>query len=377
MKSKTILMAVGVMATGILLSQCNLAGNGSSSGASDESNTEAAISGALAVLSDDNSSASAASASVATLTTDVQNLQVGVGQRLLRHHCEDSSSVEEIFSCNNAAGTVSRVVTYTDCAISNSSRDGVLNGSFTNTITNGGDGLCDSDNTINFENMVMGRTDDQDGFLAAVHTHQTGANDLVFSFTNARNKLVTVTRTAESTVTFTDPIDGAGETVADGKADSVTMTVERNVNFVHEINGEEVHNLTVFTTDEDFVSSDDSDPENIVESTVEVSLPVHGLVFDSNGEIDSRTITSGNLIVDHNVAKTRLVFAVGNDGLTFDDGTTCGPVAGSMTVTGYEIKDDNTIGAVVGTGEVVFADGEVQSSVFDGEDLNIRSFPCQ
>lgn len=364
MKQITQILCLGLMA--IALANCNLAqlsaGSSTASEGSDETDTEASISSAIETLVDSSSSTSAASSSVsANLTTDTSYLSATLRNRH-RFRCDDLTSVTESFSCDNTTGIMTRTVTFEDCELSNSHRDVSLNGSFSNEVENGGDGFCNADTTIDFAKMVMGRDD-----LDAIHEHATGDDDMVYSFINKNDEDVTVTRTSNRTVNYTDPVDDDD----DGSAESVTASVEKNFTFVHTIAGEEKHNMTVFTTDEDFTSTDDEGTE----TTVEVSLPNHTITYDENGYFTGRTINSGNLIADHNMGKIRLVFGVGADGLTFDN-ESCGPVDGTMTLIGYTINDDGTIGGVMGTGEVVFEDGEVQTANFDGVTLNPRPRPC-
>ncbi|MBI2340600.1 MAG: hypothetical protein HYU99_09600 [Deltaproteobacteria bacterium] len=257
-----------------------------------------------------------------------------------------------------------RVVTFDGCDLEYSPRDAVLNGGFTNTIENGGDGLCEASDTIDFAHMVMGR----DG-LDAVHTHQIDEDaGMVFTWGNSIGDH-TVTVNGLHTETFSGAVDGDN----DGAAESVTVTLEKSISRVHEIDGEVENEVTVFTSDDDF-EAEDSDGNPI---TVEVSLPVHEVTIDEDtGLPEGRTIVSGNLIVDNESDSLRMIFSVDDEGLSFDDGSTCGPVDGTITIVGYTIEDDGTIGAEVGTGEVVFEDGEVQSATFDGITLEPQPRPC-
>jgi hypothetical protein len=359
-----------VAALPLAITACGVLGLESSSSdtsdSSDESDVEAAFDGAVEALIDSTTSSSSdVSDAVATLTTDSDTSFV-VRSGYLRAHfrCESSSQVDNDFTCDDDAGTMTRVVTFDDCEIQNSFRDADVNGSFTNTITNGGEGMCnDEDETVDFSRMVIGR----DG-ANATHEHATGDEGMGFNFTNSHGKDVVITTTTSHTITYSDPVDAD----ADGAAESVTATIDRTLESIHTIDGGTAHDVTVFTTDTDFTSTD-SDGE---QTTIEVALPVRTLNFADDGTLDTRTIESGNLIVDHNLAHMRLVFGVGEDGLTFDDGTTCGPLSGTMTVTGYAINDDDSIGSEIGSGTVTFDDGDVESAEFDGESLNLRPRPC-
>lgn len=353
-------------ALGLGGSGSDTSGSANTSDSSDESDVEAAFDGAVEALVDSTTSSSSdVSDAVATLTTDSGTSFVTRTGYLRAHfRCESSSQVDQIFDCDNDAGTMTREVTFNDCEIENSYRDADVNGSFTNSIRNGGAGMCNEDDeTVDFSRVVMGR----DG-VNAVHEHASGEDGIIFNFTNARGKDVVITTTSSHTITYTDPVDAD----SDGAAESVSATVDRTLESVHTIDGGTAHDVTVFTTDTDFTSTSDSGEE----TTVAVSLPVHTLGFDEDGLLDSRTIESGNLIVDHNLADIRMVFGVGEDGLTFDDGTTCGPLSGTMTVTGYAINDDGSIGEEIGSGTITFEDGEVEDADFDGARLNLRPRPC-
>lgn len=323
---------------------------------SDETETEAAYTSAVETLMDSSSSMSDTSGSAALTTSEFLTRS---GERRPETHCDDPTSADQSFSCDNADGSVDNTVTFTDCVSSNDFRTVTVNGSFTNTVTGGGDGLCTAESSFDFANMVMGRDE-----TAAVLSHETGVDGMTYAFTNARGKSVTVTEDATRTVTYTEATD-ADE---DGAAESVTATVARDNHFVHEIDGDVVHDVEVTTMAGSFVSTS----EEGTETEVAVSLPVHRLTIE-DGRVAGRTIQSGELIVDHNLAKIRIVFSATD--LVFDD-TSCGPVSGTMSTSGYEINEDGSIGAVIGTGEVVFADGEVQSATFDGADLNLKPRPC-
>lgn len=353
-------------ALGLGGSSSDASGSADTSDSSDESDVEAAFDGAVEALVDSTTSSSSdVSDAVATLTSDSGTSFVTRGGYLRGHfRCESSSQVDQTFDCDNDAGTMTREVTFNDCEIENSYRDADVNGSFTNTIINGGEGMCnDDDETVDFSRVVMGRDSEN-----AVHKHVSGEDGIIFNFTNARGKDVVITTTSSHTITYTDPVDAD----SDGAAESVSATVDRTLESVHTIDDGTAHDVTVFTTDTDFTSTSDSGEE----TTVAVSLPLHTLGFDEDGLLDSRTIESGNLIVDHNLAHIRMVFGVGEDGLTFDDGTTCGPLSGTMTVTGYAINDDGSIGEEIGSGTITFEDGEVVDPEFDGERLNLRPRPC-
>lgn len=368
--------ALAIAVLPMAIAACGALGLGGSGGtasdssntsdSSDESDVEAAFDGAVEALIDSTSSSSSdVSDAVATLTTDSGTSFVTRGGYLRAHfRCESSSQVDETFTCDDDAGTMTREVTFDDCEIENSYRDADVNGSFTNSITNGGEGMCnDDDETVDFSRVAMGRAGQN-----AVHEHVSGEDGIIFNFTNARGKDVVITTTSSHTITYTDPVDAD----ADGAAESVSATVDRTLESIHTIDGGTAHDVTVFTTDTDFTSTNDDGEE----TTVAVSLPVHTLSFDEDGLLDSRTIETGNLIVDHNLANIRMVFGVGEDGLTFDDGSTCGPLEGTMTVTGYAINDDGSIGEEIGSGTITFEDGEVVDPEFDGERLNLRPRPC-
>ena len=348
-------------------------GSDSGSAASDESDVEAAVTGAVDSLNQTvNSSSSEDSASIAALMkngTAYSTTSSGVANLRRRIHCEDEEDSSDVLTCETVdgvlTGNATRVVTFADCEVTGTYRDIELNGSFTNTIENGGDGFCDEDsNVVDFSKLVMGN-DSGD----AVHSHATGDDGMIFTFTNERGHEVTITETASDTVTYTDAVD----TDEDGSADTVTATVSRTEHVEHVIGDRTAHDIDVFNTDTDFTSTD-SDGDA---TTIEVALPVHTLTFDDDGELETRTIESGNLIVDHNLAKVRLVFGVGENGLTFNahDGS-CGPVSGTMTFTGYTINDDGSIGGEIGSGTITFEDGDVDSASFDGDRLDIRPRPC-
>lgn len=385
------------------LSQCALSANldgasetSSASESSDETQVEAAYTSAIESLvqSTNSSNESVSADSSASLTTSYLSSRFGSG----RFRCADSESAEQSFSCNNADGTLEHSVVFTDCALERGGLAVTLNGSLEHAIENGGDGFCEASASFDFSKMVMGREDGD-----AVRNRETGPEGLVYSFTNARDFEVTLTATHTHTATYTEPVDEND----DGTAESVTATIEREDHFVHEIAGQTAHDVTVFTAnaeysivatdDEESDTDDTSDDANEEESedetsedgdlsestsddetsTVTVTLPVHTLLFDEDtGELTGRTIESGNLVVDHNLASIRIIMGVGEDGLTFDNGDTCGPVSGTLTTIGYELNDDGTLGDIIGTGEVTFEDGEVQSAEFAGEELELKRLPC-
>lgn len=316
----------------------------------DENNIESVVSGATEALTDSiSSSTSAAASTVSSLTKGTDRLSL-----LLRYHCDDATSYEENFDCYNDTGTMTRTVTYTDCEVTAGTRDYTVNGSFTNAVTNGGDGFCNLA-TIDMANMVMGVEDAEEGHLDAVHTHETGTDGLIKTFSNGLDKEVTDTITAERTDTYTDAVDADG----DDMADEVTVTVEKVVHREREIDGTLVHDMDITATSTSFGAQDEDG--NAI--TVTVTNPVHRITFDDDGEIESREIQSGNLIVDHEIAGMRVVLSL--DSLTFDD-EHCGPVSGTMSLIAYELNDDDTIGQQIGEGTVTFEDGDVDTAEYDG-----------
>lgn len=363
--SLAFLLSLGTAACGMLGSET---GDDSGSAASDETDVEAAVTSAIdSVNQTVNSSTSDSSASIATLVngTAFSTTNAGASQLRRRFHCEDEDDYSEVFTCDPENNTSNRVVTFEDCEIEGSYRDVELNGTFTNTNTNAGADHCSEDSdVVDFSKLVMG-TDSGD----ATHSHETGSDGLIFTFTNARGRDVTVVDTTSTTITYSDPVDADD----DGSAETVSATINRTHHIEHTIGDVLAHDVDVFTTDTDFAAED----EDGADITVEVALPVHTLSFDDDGELETRTIESGNLIVDHNLAQVRLVFGVGDDGLTFNtqDGS-CGPVSGTMTFTSYTINDDGSIGAELGTGSVTFEDGDVDAATFEGDALNLRPRPC-
>jgi hypothetical protein len=343
--------------------------SGSSSLTSDESDTEAAYTSAVEALMANSGSSSSSDSfgSSASLTASSSYLAVGAASGAPRPDCDDPLTVDQSFSCDNSDGSIERSVEFTDCVMSNDFRTVTLNGSLTNSVENGGDGLCTADDTFKFANMVMGRDGEDEVHYDAVHHHETGSDGMVYSFTNARGNEVSVTEDSTHTITYTDAVDED----EDGDAEGVMATIEREVHVVHSIDGSTAHDVNVFTEQGNFTSTS----EEGTATDISITLPVHELALDEDGRVTTRTIASGNLVVDHNLAQIRMVFGVGEEGLTFEDGT-CGPVSGTMNVTGYLINDDDTIGDAIGTGSVTFADGEVESAEFDGAELNLRPRPC-
>ncbi|HLD44428.1 MAG TPA: hypothetical protein VJC18_03250, partial [bacterium] len=168
--------------------------------------------------------------------------------------------------------------------------------------------------------------------------------------------------------TFTDPLDEDTDDVAE----SVTETVDLDATLVRTIDAAEEHNVDVTTMDDSFAALDE-DGEAI---TVTVTKPEALITFDNDTHrMASRTVLAGNLVVDHNLANIRVVFGVGDAGLTHVAGF-CDPYEGEMNFTAYTIEEDDTIGAVVGTGSITYANGTVQSSVFEGTTFEITTRPC-
>lgn len=342
-------------------------GDDSGSAASDETEIEAAVTGAVDSINESiSSSSSDSAASFSALVDGTSFVTKSSGANVMRRriHCEDEDDYSEVFTCDTENNAASRIVTFEDCEISGTYRDIELNGSFTNTITNGGTDFCSEDSEeVDFAKMVMG-TESGD----AIHEHNTGDDDMVYTFTNIRGHEVTVTETSSHEITYTDATDED----ADGSAEIVTATISRTHHIDHVIGNTQAHDIDIFTTETDFVSVDGD-----TETTIDVTLPVHTLVFDEDGYITTRTIESGNLIVDHNLAQKRVVFGVGDDGLTFDLTTdNCGPESGTMIFTVYDIEDDGTIGASTGSGSVTFANGELDEAELDGDAINVRPRPC-
>jgi len=342
---------------------------------SDESNVEASYSTAVSFLGASNSSASDANTSVAALTTPAALATGATSNVRQRYRCTNTFAADEVtlaadedFVCTDATGVLTRTVTFTECVVSNDQRTATLNGGFTNSVANGGPGFCNDTGGFDFGNMVMGRDNEEAVHLDATHSHQTAEGGMVFDFINNNEESVTLTQTADTTRTFTDPVD----LDADGITESVNVTVERSDSFIHEIGGDPVHSLTAFTTGTDFTFTD----ADGLEATAELSLPVHAITIDEDGEIETNSIF-GDFVVDHNLAKIRTVVSTGTDGVTFDStGEDCAPQDGSVTTTVYTINDDASIGPVLGTGTIVFVDGEVSSASYDGTQIEVRPLPC-
>lgn len=320
-----------------------------------ENNIESTISGVTEALADSvSSSTSAAASTVAALARN--NLDTDRVSLLLRHHCDDATSYDEDFSCDNTAHTMSRTVTYTDCEVSEGNRDYIVNGSFVVDVANAGDGFCNA-HTIDLANLVMGVEDAEDGHLNAVHEFGTGSDGLVKTFTNALDKNVTDYITAERTDTFTDPVDTNG----DDLADEVTVTIVKTIHREREIDGTLTYEMDITASSTSFTAEDEDG--NAI--TVTVTEPVHRITFDEDGAIESRIIQSGNLVVDHPTAGMRVVFSVGANGLTFDD-EHCGPTDGALSLIAYELGDDGVVGQQIGEGTVTYEDGDVETAEYDG-----------
>ncbi|MBU0505424.1 MAG: hypothetical protein ABII18_11120 [bacterium] len=331
---------------------------------SDESNVQATVTSAVEEINSSVSSSSSASAgTVSSLVANTSHLAYAT--LIKRFQCEDEAQSSETFSCSSAEGTLSRAVTFTDCALGNAKfPDTVLTGGFTNTVVYGGPGFCGDGNYFIFSKMVMGTAEGD-----AQHTHQTADDGMVMTFTNNKDKEVTRTRTATRSVTYTDPVDAD----KDGNAESVTATVDLDVEIDRTVDGVSVHDLTITHMDGTFAALD----ENGDAITVTVTKPVKTITIDEDTYKPTQvTIISGHKIVDHNIADIRVVFGVGDDGLTHTVGT-CGPQDGTITFTAYAIEEDDTIGQQVGTGSIVYADGAVSSATYEGTSFNVYTRPCE
>ncbi|MBU1917998.1 hypothetical protein KKF63_07740, partial [bacterium] len=286
-----------------------------------------------------------------------------------RFRCEDITSVSESFSCDNSDGSMTRAVTFEDCDLTNAYKSGYLNGTFTNTIENGGDGLCASFTRIDFASMVMGRTDEDLNPLNAVHTHTIGEEGLIHTLDEVDDD-VTITTTGSRTTTFTDPIDAD----KDGAAESVTATVVKSINRVTVVNGEEKHDVTVSTQEDSFTPVDE---DGTALEEVVLTYPIHTLELNEDGKVDSRTVNSGQLIIDRNNSDLRIIMDVGEDGLSFYgvDDDACGPETGTMIITGYTLNEEGNY-VQAGTGSVVYEDGTIQTSEYEGVELNLKPKPC-
>ncbi|HLD44485.1 MAG TPA: hypothetical protein VJC18_03550 [bacterium] len=333
-----------------------------------ETNEEAMVTAAVESLTSSISSSESASASsYASLTKGPAYLTVGnpintsYATLAKRFRCEELSSVNEVFSCDNATGAMTREVSFEDCDLIDSNKPGTLSGGFTNTVENGGSGLCDGLDHIDFAKMVMGR----DG-LNAVHTHTIDDGGMVFTLDVSDT--VTITMSGNDVVTFTDPVD---EDV-DGVAESVTATVVKDINRVTVENGVEVHNVTVSTREESFTPTDE---EGTLLEIVNLNYPVHNLVFDETDKVETRTVTSGELVIDRSHSDLRIVLGVGAEGLTFYPQDHCGPFEGTATITGYVLNEEGNY-VEAGSGQIVYADGEVQTAEYNGIELNLKPRPC-
>ena len=331
---------------------------------SDESNVQATVTSAVEEINSSVSSSSSASAgTVSSLVANTSHLAYAT--LIKRFQCEDEAQASETFSCSSTEGTMSRAVTFTECALGNAKfPDTTLTGGFTNSVANGGTGFCGNGNFFLFSKMVIGTAEGD-----ATHTHQTADTGMVMTFTNNKDKSVTRTRTATRAVTYTDAVDAD----KDGNAESVTATVSLDVEIDRTVDGESVHDVTITHMDGTFEAQD----ENGDAITVTVTKPVKTITIDEDSYKPTQvTINSGNKIVDHNIADIRVVFGVGDDGLTHTVGT-CGPQDGTITFTAYAIEDDDTIGQEVGTGSIVYEDGAVSSSTYEGTSFTVHTRPCE
>ncbi len=333
---------------------------------SSETNVQAAVTSAVDEMN--NTAGSSASAASAAITNLISPATLSYATVLKRFQCESEDQSSEVFSCfdtGTTAGSMSRTGTLTECALTNAHySDAEVTGSFTNTVTHGGEGFCGSGDYILFGKMVMGR----DG-SNAVHTHITGDDGMVRTYTNNKGNLVTITRTASRTTSFSDPVDTEGDGIA------VTVTESNDellVTLTRTIDDIEVHNITVQTMDGSFEAKD----ENGDAITVAVTKPVAEITVSSTGtyRYSERTITSGNKIVDHNLANIRVVFSVGDDGLTHVAGT-CDPYSGTLTYTAHEIEDSGAIGREIGTGQITYTNGSA-TATYEGTSINVHTRPC-
>jgi len=327
----------------------------SSSATADDDDVADAYSGAVeALVNSVSSTSSSGSALVKALGTSALRG---------RFQCADESSIDDGDpSC--VAPDASVTITLTDCAVTGpEGGTATVNGSFTNTFANGGSLMCNADASVDLAAAVMG-TDVDDVHTDAVHTHVIGEAGMVRTFTGPLSGLeVTVTRTGSHTATFSDPVDEN----ADNLAESVTATMDHDMTIAG-TDGVKSRTDHVFTSDAGFTSI----AEDSTETVVETSSPVHAITFDADGYLESRTIVSGNLIIDNEEASIRVVMGVGDTGLELGD---CGPENGTATSTVYTLNSDDTVGPEVGTGEVVFVDGTVTSATFSGEDISSSMRP--
>ncbi len=354
--------------------------DGNNSTLTSESNEEAMVTAAIESLnSTASSSESSSSSSTSSLTKGSSYLAAGstdtttsYATKHYRFRCDDVTSVYETFSCDNTTGTMSREVSFEDCELDDDNRPGTLNGIFLNTIENGGDGLCAGVDSIDFASMVAGRVDEDGIQQNAVHTHQIDEESpLVFDVTKTFkgeeiDGVITVTGSRQ--VTFTDAIDSN----KDGNINTVNGTVVKTINRITIADNEEVHNVNVLTLEDAFTPLDEDGAEL---DEVALTYPVHALEIDEDGMVDTRTVTSGQLVIDRNHSDLRIVLSVGEEGLTFYPQDHCGPYEGTAIITGYTLGDDGNY-TEVGSGEVVYADGIAQTSTYNGAELNLKPKPC-
>ena len=162
------------------------------------------------------------------------------------------------------------------------------------------------------------------------------------------------------------------ESNKDGNINTVNGTVVKTINRITIADNEEVHNVNVLTLEDAFTPLDEDGAEL---DEVALTYPVHALEIDEDGMVDTRTVTSGQLVIDRNHSDLRIVLSVGEEGLTFYPQDHCGPYEGTAIITGYTLGDDGNY-TEVGSGEVVYADGIAQTSTYNGAELNLKPKPC-
>lgn len=328
------------------------------SNSSDESDDEVAFLSLVEEVSNTVNS-NASDTSLSSSSTNSSDLVMGTRYLRPRFYCTDA---EEIFSCDNDTGNVTRTVDFSDCEIERAFFTIQLDGSITNTITNGGDGLCNADGeTINFGNMVMGR-DDQN----AVFENNTSPS-LTHTVTGHQEYELDVT--ASHMITYSSPIDEN----EDGVAESVTATIEKEVERLRYKDNDLKHDVVVFTSEDGFTLEDGT--------FVATSLPVHTITISDNF-VTGRLIQEGSdLIVDHknfNVDSGkdgfRMLFTVQSGGLEFVNNQ-CGPYNGTVSFSQYTLHSDGTLEEATHTGTMTFSEGTLTIERDDGTTYEIEPRP--
>lgn len=292
-----------------------------------------------------------ASASVSVLTNGSPLALFRPGFR-----CASSNEFDYECECDEDTNTFECEFSFKSCTLSNRFYStAIAVGTVNSTFTGFAAGSCTDNETLDFRAAFMGD-----------NPMYTVSGEIEWTY-GSRTATLTFTRTA----THYDAVDDNG----DGRADSVYTLGERERDFVVEnLFGDTLHEGSVIATGDDLDVLNESGNASIIE----INNPIHYRTFDPDeNELITHNIEEGsNLIIRHIKGGIGFIMTVTQTVEIDKTVETCGPIAGELSLEGYDLDGEDFLGPNGRNFTISFDDGEATVTDSDGNSVAIEPLPC-